>query len=206
MGNMRELLVKALKDYWDEMFNLMLCNIIWLLAQLLIVTGPPATIALFHVAHRVAHGHFARVSDMMTGFRQNLLTGWKWGGLNLIVVAVLGYGILFYGSADFPQPYGLALMWVNLFLLFLWLFTQLYAIPFWLEQVDKRMTVALRNALVTQAQNLRVTLVVALLAALAIALTVALPPLVAIVTPAFLVVLGSTVVAEQVKVIRGDET
>ncbi len=193
---------KALREFWDEMFNLMLCNLLWTAAQLLIVTGPPATAAMFYVGNRVAHGHFARVADFLEGFRRFFWISWKWGALNYLVILVVGYAAVFYGFGEVAQPTGFALMWINLLLLAWWLFNQLFAFPFWLEQEDQRLLVAYRNGLVTQAKNVRLTLMAAALCVIAVSLAVLLQVLIALVTVGFLVVLGNTIVVAQLEMLQ----
>lgn len=196
------IVVRVLQNYWDDMFTLMLCNLLWLLAQILIIPGPPATAALFTVTNRVAHGSCARVSDFWVGFKSLFWESWKWGALNILAILILGFAALFYGSGGFPPPTGYMLMSSNLILLGIWLLAQLFAFPFWLEQVDKRIWLAVRNAVVTLAQNLPVTLAALLLTAAVLGLTAAFPVLTGLMTASFLTLVGNTVVVAQVEALR----
>lgn len=196
---------RALRDAWEEMFTLVLCNLLWAVAWVLIIPGPPATAALFCVTNQVAHGRFVKVSDFWKGLRQYFREGWKWGLLNLVAIYILGYAAYFYNSGFFPEPYGFILAVLNLLLLSGWLSTQLFAFPFWLEQSDKRIGLALRNALVLQAQNPLLMGMIVLLVIAAGVLTRVFVPLVAIITPAFLTLVGNTVVVAQVEAMRPDE-
>jgi hypothetical protein len=192
-----KLIGKALRAYWDEAFTLMVLNLIWLVAQVLIIPGPAATAALFYVTHRVARGQFARLSDFWGAFNRFFLSSWKWGAPNLLVVLVLGYAAYFYALGPFPQPYAFVLMCLNLVLLAGWLFLQLFALPFWVDQADQRVGLALRNAVVMLAHNLRLAaLVLAIMIAL-LALTVAFWILLGMVTVALLAMVGNTAVAAQ---------
>jgi uncharacterized membrane protein YesL len=196
------IVVRVLQNYWDDMFGLMLCNLLWLLAQILIIPGPPATAALFTVTNRVAHGSFARVSDFWAGFKSLFWESWKWGALNLLAILILGFAAALYGSGSFAPPAGYLLMSSNLTLLGIWLFAQLFAFPFWLEQVDKRIWLAARNAVVALVQNLPVTLTALLLTAAVLGLTVAFPVLIGLMTASFLTLVGNTVVVAQVEALR----
>ena len=196
------IIVRVFQDCWDDMFTLMLCNLLWLLAQLLIIPGPPATAALFAVTNRVAHGSFARVSDFWAAFKSLFWESWKWGALNLLAILVLGVAALFYGSGSFAPPAGYMLLSSNLILLGIWLFAQLFAFPFWLEQVDKRIWLAVRNAVVTMALNLPITLTALLLTAAVLGLTAAFPVLTGLMTASFLTLVGNTVVVAQVEALR----
>ena len=195
------LIGRALRNFWDEGLNLLLVNVLWFLAQLLIVSGPPATMALFAVTNRVARGHLARPAEFGDAMRRFFVAGWKWGALNLVAIVVFGNAAITYGGGLFG-PYGAILSLVMWFLLGAWLFTQLFAYPLWLEQTDRRIGLALRNALVMMAHHPAVTLLALLVAAAAVGLTVAAWILVALVTPALLATLGSTIVVAQVEALR----
>lgn len=194
--------VRVCQTLWDDMFTLMLCNLLWLLAQILIIPGPPATAALFTVTNRAAHGSFARVSDFWAAFKSLFWESWKWGALNLLAILILGVAALFYGSGGFAPPTGYMLVSANLMLLGIWLFAQLFAFPFWLEQVDKRIWLAVRNALVSLAVNLPITLTALLMTAAVLGLTAAFPVLTGLMTASFLTLLGNTIVVAQVEALR----
>jgi uncharacterized membrane protein YesL len=196
---------RALRNFWDEMFNLMLCNMLWLVAQVLIVTGPPATAALFSVTNRVAHGQVAKVSEFWYGLRQYFTVGWKWGGLNILVILVMTNSVYFYSRGLVPGLVGSSLFLLSALLLVGWLVTQLFAFPFWLEQSDKRMWVALRNALILQAHNVIVTLAVLVLTAVVAVACYRLPPLAALGAVALLMTVGNAVVVAQIEALQADD-
>lgn len=196
---------QALRDYWDEMFNLMLCNVLWLVAQLLVVTGPPATAALFYVTNLVAHGQVAKVSEFWHGLKQYFVVGWKWGGLNILVILILANSVYFYSLGVVPGLAGFTLLLLSVLLLVGWLVTQLYAFPFWLEQSDKRIWVALRNGLVLQAHNALVSLGVLLLTALVSVASYYFPPLAALGAVALVMSMGNALVVAQIKALLDEE-
>ena len=199
--------LKALRNYWDEMFTLMICNLLWLFAQVLIVPGPPATAALFFVTNQVAHGRFARTGEFWSVLKRDFVTGWKWGLLNLLVILVLGNAIWFYGLGQIlPEPFGFLMMLLCVGILAGWLVTQLFAYPFWLEQSDKRMLMALRNGLIIQARNMGLMLPFLLLAAVLLTVTYFLPPLAALGAVSLLMLVSNTMVVEQVEIMRKGES
>jgi uncharacterized membrane protein YesL len=192
------------RNYWEEGFNLLVINVIWSGAQVLIVTGPPATAALFAVTNRVAHGGFARLSEFRDAFKEFFGASWKWGALNLAAIVVFGFAAIFYGSGVF-DAYGAMLSLLMWWLLGTWLFLQMFAFPMWLEQTDRRIGLALRNAAVMTAHHVRLTLLALVLTVIAVALIVPLPPLAVMVTPAFLATLGNTIVVAQAEALREKE-
>jgi uncharacterized membrane protein YesL len=199
-------LLKALTLYWDEAFNLMICNLLWALAQILIVLGPPATAALFYVTNQVAHGGFARIGEFWSTLKRDFVTGWKWGLLNLLVVLLMGNAISIYGLGGIlPEPWGFLMMFLSVAFLLVWLLTQLFAYPFWLEQSDKRMVVALKNGLIIQAQNMVLMFLFLLLMAVLLTLVYFLPPLALLGVVSLLMVVSNTMVVELVEILRDSE-
>jgi uncharacterized membrane protein YesL len=196
---------RALRDFWDEMFTLMLCNVLWLIAHLLVITGPPATAALFYVTNRVAHGQVAKLSEFWYGLKQYFVVGWKWGGLNILAIIILANSVYFYSQGVVPGLAGFTLLLLSVLLLVGWLVTQLFAFPFWLEQSDKRIWVALRNAVILQAHNAVLTLAVLLLVAVVTVASYHLPPLVALGAVALLMSAGNAVVVAQVKALYDED-
>lgn len=196
---------RVLRTYWDEMFILVICNMIWLVAQLLVVTGPPATAALFVVTNRLARGQVAKVKDFWAAAKGLFLAGWKWGGLNILIIVIMVNAAYVYSLGVVPGSLGPTLMLLSLILLAGWLFTQLFAFPFWLEQSDRRIVLALRNGVVVQAHNLGLSGVAFLLTAAVAVATRYFPPLLALGAPALLALMGNAVVVAQIDALRGDD-
>ena len=88
----------AFKDVWGDIWTMLVCNLLWLLANLLVIPGPPATLALVHYTNRLAHGEVADFSDFWEAFRGYWGPAWRWGAVNLGVVAFL------LGDLSFNQP------------------------------------------------------------------------------------------------------
>lgn len=135
-----------LVEAFDNFFELMVWNLLWLVFTLLLVTAPPATAALYYATNRLAHGQRVHWRDFFTGLRQYFWLGWRWGLLNLLVAFVLFSNYLFYGS--FEGAWVTWLQGIFLALIFLWLLLQTYTFPLLLEQRDQRLRTAMRNSLV----------------------------------------------------------
>lgn len=204
MKNPWSIIFSVLKNYWDEMFNLMLCNLLWLVAQLFVISGPPATAALFYVTNGTAKGGFAKLTDFVGAFRRFFWESWKWGIINVVVILTLGYALLYYSSGELPGPFGFWLAVLTLLFLAEWLFIQMFAFPFWLEQDNKQMRLALRNAVILQAQNLPLMMLVALIVLILLGVSTLIPVLVALGVIAFLMMLGNAIVVEKVQELRGE--
>ena len=169
------LLLRALKLWWGEFYLLTLLNFIWLALQIPILTGPPATAAMYVVARRLAAGQGASVRDAARALRHMLVPAWKWGALNLLIVGATVFNFWAYGSAvglgwDLSR-----LAWA--LIATLWFAVNLFYWPFWLSQKDQRVRVTLRNALVLymKSPGLGLTLLVVCALLIAVGIVFTLP-------------------------------
>lgn len=140
------------QDIWADFWVMLVCNLIWLLATILIVPGPPATLALVYYGNRIAHGEAVDLSDLWKAFRRYWGPAWRWGGINLGVVAFLIMDISLTGqfSGGLWKPY---LQGLYLALLAGWLVVQFFALPFLFEQKTMSVRQALRNGVVVIGKN-----------------------------------------------------
>ncbi len=158
---------EALKDFWDELFLLMLMSIVTVLLMVPVITLPPAIAGLWNVANRVAKGMAIHWSDYFEGFRRYFWKAWGLALLNILVAIIVSTNIRFYtpGVAPFEISPGLS-AWIGggfVALSLLWLLLQVYPLALLLEQEDQRLRVALRNAAVLLVANPGFTIVLALL-------------------------------------------
>jgi hypothetical protein len=166
---------RALRLWWGEFFLLTLFNLAWLALQLPIVTGPPATAAMYVVARRVAAGEVVGPRDGWLALRQMAWPAWRWGLANVVVIgAILGN---FWAYQDFLGWGWTALRLAWGAIAVLWLAANLFYWPFWLAQSDRRMVIALRNSLLLylKAPGLGMTLLLACLALSAASVLVTAP-------------------------------
>jgi hypothetical protein len=171
---------RAFRLWWGEFFLLTLLNLAWLALQIPIVTGPPATAAMYVVARRLAAGEMLSLRDGWEALRQMMGPAWRWGVVNVVVVGVvLGN---FWAYQDF-LGWGwtaLRLAWGAIALL--WLAANLFYWPFWLAQSDRRLVIALRNSLLLYAKSpgLGLTLFIACIALSVASVLVTVPLAVAL--------------------------
>lgn len=138
---------QAFVDWWDGWLDMVLTTIVWILAQLTIILGPPATFGLYYVVHQMINGEALSVKGMISGGRKYFWKAWIWGSLNLLVMIIFFVNINFYGSISAGwAPY---LQVIVIMIGFLWYCTQFYAIPYFFEQETKNLFVAFRNGLFT---------------------------------------------------------
>jgi uncharacterized membrane protein YesL len=172
---------QAVKDSWDELFLLMLMNIVTLLLVVPVVTFPPALAGLWNAGNLVAKGKAIRWSDYFEGFRRYFWKAWGLALLNTLVTFIVYTNVRFYNPAVAPFEVNPTLsLWIQaLFvgLALVWLVIQMYPMALLLEQEDQRLRVAMRNAAILFISNLGFNLVMALLLLLVAVLSTLFPAL-----------------------------
>jgi len=194
---------EALKDFWDELFLLVLMNVVTTLLVIPVVTFPPALAGLWSVANRVADGRSVRWSDYFEGFRRYFWKAWGLALLNILVAIIVSTNVRFYtpGSAPFEiSP--TSSLWIRAFFVgvaFLWLVIQMYPMALLLEQEDQRLRVTWRNAAVLFFANPGFTLVLALLLLIVAVISIFLPLLWFLITLALFAVVCNKAVLHLLK-------
>lgn len=196
----------ALKDFWDELFLLMLMNIVTVLLLIPVVTFPPALAGLWSAANLVAQGRAIGWSDYFQAFRRYFWKAWGLALLNVLVGIILLANVLFYAPANVPFEISPTVsFWIQALFLgvtFVWLIIQLYPLALLLEQEDQRLRVALRNAAVLFVANLGFTIVLGLLLLVVAAISTVFPPLWLLVTVALLAVVCNKAVLHLLETYR----
>ena len=167
MRNVFRVFWEAIKDWWDELFILLLMNVVTTLLLIPVVTFPPALAGLWNAGNRAAQGKAIGWADYFEGFRRYFLKAWGLALLNILVFAVVSANVRFYSPDIAPfEISDTASTWISGFFVaigFLWLVVQIYLMPTLLEQEDQRWRVALRNSAVLFIINPVFTIVLALL-------------------------------------------
>lgn len=134
----------AIKDAWDDLWTALVCNLFWSLSNVLILPGPPATLALVYYANRLAHGEVADLADFWKAFRRYWALAWRWGAVNLAMIAFL-LGDVVLTNLSSQGLWSHYLQGLYLALLAGWLVLQFFALPFLFEQESMSVRQALRN-------------------------------------------------------------
>lgn len=178
------------KALWGDLVTTGLVNLLWLVAMLLVVPAPAATAALFYYGNRKAHGEMADVRDFFFALRRYWWVGWRWGLVNLGMVAILWGDYVLTGNlsqpdtARFVQGFYLAVLMA-------WLLVQLYALPFLFEQEEPCVREALRNGAIMLGRNTGFSVLLGLLLAVVLATGVLLFMLSLAAGGVFLAVVGN---------------
>ena len=124
----------ATRRVWDEYMSVLLLSAGWLLAQVLIIPGPPATAALFAMARATHDGVFWSTADALAAFRALFWPAWRWGLPNLLVIGIGLYNISVFWNV--PGVWA-GLRWLWLAGLLVWLGLNLFYWPFYLAATDR---------------------------------------------------------------------
>ena len=195
---------KTLSDLWDEMYLLVVVNVLWVALNVLLVTGPPATAGLFVLTHRLACGEAAGLRDFFEGFRRYFWRSWLWAIVAGAGFFILGGDAVLLGSLS-SAAYVIVIQGFFLTLLFLWAFVLLYAFPLILEQERPSLRLALRNALVMFASNRSFSITLFVLALLVALLSSLLVAPWGIITVVFLALLGNHAVLNRLVAWQAEE-
>ncbi len=145
------ILRETFRDIWSDLWTMLVVNFFWLLANLLIIPGPPATLALFYYTNCIAHDEVTDLADFWRVFCQNWGVAWRWGGINAGVILFLIVDIALTGqlrSSLMPYMQGLYLVTLTG-----WLALQLFTLPFLFEQETMNIRLARRNACTLAGNN-----------------------------------------------------
>lgn len=163
---------RSLKDAWEDAFQLALNNVIWLLAVaigplaflgasryipntvLLVATVvltalmlPLATVGVFCVTNRSAHGKAVHVSDLFDGVKRFWWRSWIWFVVTSAVLFMVIWSLLFYtGLVGGYVKFLVGGFWLGVGLI--WALMQIYFWPLMIEQTKPNLFRAWRNAFV----------------------------------------------------------
>jgi uncharacterized membrane protein YesL len=162
---------RAFSLWWHELLLLSVLNLAWLALQIPIVTGPPATAAMYAIARRIADGELVGARDAWLALRQMFWPAWGWGLLNGIMAVVIVSNFAAYGSAPGLTWAALRLAWGTIATL--WFAINLFYWPFWLAEAEPRLVLTWRNAALLIFKSPGFALTLSVLCAMLIVISVA---------------------------------
>jgi hypothetical protein len=152
----------AFRDTWQEFWTILIVHLLFLLGNILIIPGPPATLALFFYGNRIVHGEVANERDFLNAVRRYWGPAWHWGLINLVVIGLLLGDYYLTGRLASHPSIASFLQGLYVALLAGWLLLQLFTLPFLFEQEQPSVPQALRNAAIFLRRNPIFALVLAL--------------------------------------------
>ncbi len=160
--NAWQVLGSAVGDVRDIGVMLVGFNLLWFFTSVLIITAPPATLALAAITHELGYRRPVGWRDFFRFMGRYFGVGWRWGLINLAVIIIYVANLLFYTQLDAPLNFLGRGFWT--LALILWLLVQMYTLPLLLEQETPHVRLALRNAFVLLLRHSTYTLAFALVA------------------------------------------
>jgi hypothetical protein len=164
-------LARTIHLWWREFFVLTFFNLAWLALQIPIITGPPATAAMYLIARRVADDELIELRHGWEALRQMFLPAWKWGAVNLLMLIVLGTNFVGYRMQTGLGWTMLRVVWGTIALA--WFAMNLFYWPFWLAQSDRRLLTTYRNSALMLMKKPALGMTLMLVSALVILISVA---------------------------------
>jgi uncharacterized membrane protein YesL len=143
MGALR-VLGHASRLWWKEWIGLILLNILWVLLQVPLVTGPPATAVLYAIARKVYDDEVWELPDLWGDLRRLFWPAWRWALPNLLLGGILIWNFYAFQAVQGGVWSALRLAWATLLLL--WFMLNLFYWPFWLAQEEKSVRLAYANS------------------------------------------------------------
>ena len=151
---------------------LMAFNFLWFLLQIPIITGPPATAAMYAIARRMANDESVEFHHGVEAFRQTFLAAWKWGAINLIIIVVVATNFLAYQNVPGTGWAIIRTIWAVVTLV--WLLLNQFYWPLWLEQENRSMRTTLSNCMVILIRYPGMTISLAIICAILIVASIVL--------------------------------
>ncbi len=138
------ILKKTITDFWDELFYLILFNLLWLAGTALIIPFPSVTFALFFTIRDVSDSKGITLRKFLGYGKLYWKEAYSWGLVNVGVMWLLLFNLRFYA--------GLAGRWAVVGQVFFvaltmfWLMWQLLALALYPRLEKPGLKLALRNA------------------------------------------------------------
>ena len=186
---------QAAKDVWDDKANLILVNMLSVMACLTVVFAPPAVFGLYYTANRLAAGESLGLTGLFQGGRKYFLQSWLWAGINIIVFLIISLNLSFY--EQMPGTWGSVLQYFFVFVLMIWLTIQFFALAYFMKMEEKKVLLALRNGWFTFMASPGYSLVLMVLALIVVVFSTALLFPIVLVTPGLLACWGTRAVQER---------
>ncbi|GAP06519.1 protein of unknown function, DUF624 [Anaerolinea thermolimosa] len=181
---------KSAVDWYDAWLDMTVMGILWLIAQVTIILGPPATFGVYYVVNlMIRTGENRGIKGMFEGAKKYFWQSLGWGALNLLVLVIAVVNFTFYSQVN--SPFAFAAQVFVMVLTGLWLMTQFYTVPFFMAQQEERILLALRNGFFMAVGTLFFTVGLMILEILIIALCVFLILPAFLGVPLFIPVLGT---------------
>jgi uncharacterized membrane protein YesL len=135
------------KLWWGDWVNQVLVSLVAVLLSLTVILAPPSLMGIMLEMQDLSLGNRTGIAGFWQGFKRYFGTGWLWGGVNLLALAVLVVNIWFYGNMD--SAWSPILVVFLIFLALFWFVMQFYSLGYFFEQEEKSFKLAWKNGFLT---------------------------------------------------------
>ena len=135
---------QAGSDIWDELFHLMLFNVVTLLGTILIIPWPFVTFGLFEMAYDIGQGKGIKFTAFFSRAAQVWKQAYIWGLINLAAIIVILINLRFYATLEASWAAIAQILMVGIATF--WFALQLIALPIYPRLEEPGFKLALRNA------------------------------------------------------------
>ena len=135
---------RTIKAAYEELFLCVFMSLLWWLGTVLIIPAAPVTLAMHHVANRMANYQRVNNSFFWEAVRQYFGRGWLLYILHLMIPLAISMNVWFYlnAGASWMRIIGIAWLWILLLVLMM---MQFFFPLFW-QQDEPSLKLVLRNA------------------------------------------------------------
>ena len=91
------------RAFFDELYNLFVLSVLTTLTLVFIIPFPPAVVALWAVARRIAEGRIVGLRDWWEALKRYFLPAWGLALINIAVISLTVYNLGFYGQFSFSK-------------------------------------------------------------------------------------------------------
>jgi uncharacterized membrane protein YesL len=191
----------AFLDFFEEIFLLILFNLLWSISALLVLPLPFATAGLAWAAAEIGQGKVIKWRTFFEGGRRYWRPAYRWGLLNLVVWVLIFINFNFYNNI--AATWALFVRTLVLSSAILWASIQLYVFPLLILQETPSLRLAYRNGLVLMGSQPALTVVLLALAAALLFVSVLLTFPLFVLYFALIALLSNRAVVESLKVRAG---
>lgn len=195
----------AFVDLWDNAFLVIFCSLLWLFLTLLIVPGPPATVALFSIGHRIREkDYLVEFRDFFRAAWRNFGVGWRWAAINIPVLLILAVDIRTVPRM-LPMDFAVPVQMLFYFVLAIWIIVNWYALAFLFQQQQPGVLQSLRNGGVLFLKYPGFSLLLAVAAAVLLALSLILVMVSMMFGPMLVALISVHAVSDRLDLYRADK-
>jgi uncharacterized membrane protein YesL len=191
----------AFLDLLEEIFLLILFNVLWSISALLVLPLPFAAAGLAWAAAEIGEGKVIKWRTFFEGGRRYWKPAYRWGLVNLVVWGLIFINFNFYN--DIAAAWALFVRTLVLSVAILWGSVQLYVFPLLILQEAPSLRLAYRNGLILMGSQPALTVVLLVLAAALLFVSVLLTFPLFILYFALIALLSNRAVVESLKVKTG---